>query len=312
MFGFFGDFGGDADVEYVKDLIEKKKAERRGYLKKMWTSKIFTKERRSYEIKANQARLELKALYKKLRLAKRGEYTKPSTSSTATTTTLPGLPFAVPTAPKTSGATMPGLTAAQRAKIEQIIADMLAKGADADTAEETAKAKVLPPHLVRAYPRGFFRGVRRAGPRPVLPPTVPLAYRPMPGEFAPPSRDIDPLVIQRSIDPRFVARNLGPFPPGMSIDPMVPQVGLVPEQGKFTVPTSEEADMDTDAEESELSGGFDLKSMAANPLVLGGLALAALFVVPKLLGGKKSASVKSNPRRHRKHRKNRRSRRSHR
>lgn len=166
---------------------------------------------------------------------------------------------------------------------------------------ETQVKKILRvPSLRRAYP------LPRRGPRPALPPFSLPRYSPMPGQFPGPTRDIDPLVYQRPIDPRFAARDLGPFPPARSVNPVIPQVGLIPGLGpqsdSFTVPPGNISDtsvdtLETAAEDAELSGGFDLS--ASNPWVLGGLALAALYVVPKLFKGKKAGAVKTNPRRRR-------------
>lgn len=186
-------------------------------------------------------------------------------------------------------------------KLRLELSEMLKKkGSGKSTAD--AVADVNASIRRRRFP---MPALRRAGPRPVLPPMIPPAYRPMPGEYAPPSRVIDPLVPQQSIDPRFVARNLGPFPPGRSIDPVIPQVGLVPglgpQGGSFTFPPGNITDTDIDVdslEDAELSGGFDLS--ASNPWVIGGVALAALYVVPKLF--KKGAAPKTNPRRRRRNR----------
>lgn len=285
MYGTFGAYG-DA-VSDLQGQIKAAQGKVKALTRKLWKLPLFSRERRLTEIAANKAVLDLRALRVRLSQAKRS----------------------VPAAAAESAATASGLSAAQQAEIEKLVADAMAQGVDADTAEDAAKARVLPPRLRRAFPRGYFRRVRRAGPRPVLPPTVSPTFRPMPGEFAPPTRDIDPRIMQRSIDPRFVARNLGPFPPGHSIDPVIPQVGLVPglgpQAGSFTFPPGNLTTVDPDSlEDAELSGGFDLS--ASNPWVLGGLAVAALYVVPKLFKGKKGGAVKTNPRRRRKHRRNRR------
>ena len=205
------------------------------------------------------------------------------------------------------------LTAAQVAAIQALIQRMTAAGADADQAEEAAKSRVLPPHLLRAIPRGFFRGVRRAGPRPALPTFAPPAYAPMPGELPGPTRDIDPLVRQRDIDPVVQARSIDPMPMVRSIDP-IPNTtpllpGLGPQAGSFTFPPGNISDVDPDTiqDVEGLDGIFDtVKEYATKPWVLGLAALGAVFYGPKLLRSLKGA--KKNPRhnRRRRHRRNRR------
>jgi hypothetical protein len=86
--------------------------------------------------------------------------------------------------------------------------------------------------------------------------------------------------------------------------PLIPGTGA--QAGSFTFApgniSDEDPSLDTEIED-DLSGGFDFS--ARNPWVLGGLALAAIYLAPKLLG-KGKGTVKANPRRRRKNRRNRR------
>lgn len=199
------------------------------------------------------------------------------------------------------------LTAAQIAMIQRMIQQATAQGADADAAEEDAKARVLPPHLLRAVPRGFFRGVRRAGPRPALPTTQMKFFNPMPGELPGPTRDIDPVLQQRSIDPLAPARDIDPMPLVRDIDPMVGGTTLVPQNGAFTFPPGNLTDVDPDTLTDGLDGIVDtVKEYAAKPWVMGLALVGALVYGPKLLR-KAKGMLKSNPRRRvRRNRRNRR------
>jgi hypothetical protein len=208
------------------------------------------------------------------------------------------------------------LTAAQVAAIQAMIQRMIAAGADADQAEEAAKARVLPPHLLRAVPRGFFRGVRRAGPRPAgLPTFVEPSYSPMPGELPGPTRDLDPIIRTRDIDPIVRARSIDPDPRVRSLDPVgnnVPLLpGLGPQAGSFTFPPGNITDEDPDTMDDGLDGIVDtVKEYASKPWVMGLAAIGAVLYGPKLLRSLKGGT-KKNPRR-RRHKHNRRHRRSHR
>lgn len=206
-----------------------------------------------------------------------------------------------------------GLTPEQLAEVKQVIAELQARGVSEDQAEEQAKARVLPPHLVRAYPPGYFRGVRRAGPRPV-PYTAPV-YRPVPGEFAP-AVSIDPMPRGRGIDPRPPGMPVDPIVAARPIDPFVRGVTLPTVGGAFTFPPGNIADaakMTVDAAKAEEDGEKDTEAL--DGVTEGGGELpwawiaggaAALFLLPKLLGKKgKGGEPRTNPR-HRRHRKNRR------
>lgn len=206
------------------------------------------------------------------------------------------------------------LTPAQVAAIQAMIRRMTAAGADADQAEEAAKARVLPPHLLQAVPRGYFRGVRRAGPRPAgLPQFVAPAYAPMPGELPGPTRDIDPLVRTRDIDPIVHARSIDPDPRVRPIDPVVNAMpllpGLGPQAGSFTFPPGNISDVDPDTiqDVEGLDGILDtVKEYAAKPWVMGLALLGAVVYGPTLLS-KAKGMLKKNPRRRvRRHRRNRR------
>jgi len=202
------------------------------------------------------------------------------------------------------------LTPAQVAAIQAMIARMTAAGADADQAEEAAKVRILPPHLLRAVPRGFFRGVRRAGPRPALPTTQPQFYTPMPGELPGPTRDLDPVLRQRSIDPLAPARDIDPMPLVRSLDPMVGGTTLVPQAGAFTFPPGNLTDVDPDTiqDVEGLDGIVDtVKEYAAKPWVMGLALLGAVVYGPTLLR-KFKGGMKKNPR-HNRRRRSRRSRR---
>ena len=203
------------------------------------------------------------------------------------------------------------LTAAQIAAIQAMIQRMTAAGADAEQAEEAAKARVLPPTLLAAVPRGFFRGVRRAGPRPALPTFREPSYAPMPGELPGPTRDLDPVLRQRDIDPVAPARSIDPDPRVRSIDPIVNAVplraGLGPQAGSFTFPPGNISDVDPDTMDDGLDGIVDtVKEYAAKPWVMGLALLGAVVYGPKLLS-KAKGMMKKNPRR--RHRRSRRSRR---
>jgi hypothetical protein len=203
--------------------------------------------------------------------------------------------------PKTGAAIPTGaaLTAAQIAAIQRMIQQATAQGADADDAEEEAKRRVLPPHLLRAVPRGFFRGVRRAGPRPALPTTQPRFYSPMPGELPGPTRDIDPVLQQRGIDPLAPARDIDPMPLVRGIDPVVGGTTLIPQSGSFTVPPGNLTDVDPDTimDVEGLDGIVDtVKEYAAKPWVLGLAAVGAFLYF------RKSKSAKKNPRHNRRRR----------
>jgi hypothetical protein len=206
------------------------------------------------------------------------------------------------------------LTAAQVAAIQAMIQQMTASGADADQAEEAAKVRVLPPHLLRAVPRGFFRGVRRAGPRPALPTFREPSYAPMPGELPGPTRDIDPLIRTRGIDPIVRDRSIDPMPLVRSIDPAANNIpllpGLGPQAGSFTFPPGNISDVDPDTiqDVEGLSGVLDtVKEYAAKPWVMGLALLGAVVYGPKLLR-KVKGGMKKNPR-HNRRRRSRRSRR---
>jgi hypothetical protein len=204
-----------------------------------------------------------------------------------------------------------GLSPQQVAMIQALIRQMTAQGADADQAEEAAKRRVLPPQLLMAIPRGYFRGVRRAGPRPALPPTQQMTYTPMPGELPGPTRDIDPTLQQRSIDPMVQARPIDPMPQVRSIDPVPHNVPLVPQAGSFTFPPGNISDVDPDTiqDVEGLDGIVDtVKEYATKPWVLGLAALGAVFYGPKLLAMFKGKGAKKNPR-HNRRRRARRSRR---
>jgi hypothetical protein len=197
------------------------------------------------------------------------------------------------------------LTAAQIAMIQRMIQQATAQGADADAAEEDAKARVLPPHLLQAVPRGFFRGVRRAGPRPALPATQMKFFTPMPGELPGPTRDLDPVLSQRDIDPRAPARSIDPMPMVRDIDPVVTGTRLIPQDGAFTFPPGNISDVDPDVLTDGLDGIVDtVKEYAAKPWVMGLALVGALVYGPKLLR-KVKGGLKSNPRR-RRNRRNRR------
>lgn len=200
-----------------------------------------------------------------------------------------------------------GLTPQQIAMIQALIRQMTAQGADADQAEEAAKRRVLPPQLLMAIPRGYFRGVRRAGPRPALPPTQQQSYAPMPGELPGPTRDIDPTVQQRPIDPMVQARPVDPVPQVRPIDPNVGGAALVAQAGSFTFPPGNVSDVDPDTLSDGLDGIVDtVKEYAAKPWVLGLVALGAVLYGPKLLA-KAKGMMKKNPRRRvRRNRRNRR------
>jgi len=207
------------------------------------------------------------------------------------------------------------LTADQVAAIQAMIQRMTASGADADEAEEAAKARVLPPHLLRAVPRGFFRGVRRAGPRPAaLPMFREPSYAPMPGELPEPTRDIDPLIRTRSIDPIVRDRSIDPMPMVRSIDPAANNIpllpGLGPQAGSFTFPPGNLTDVDPDTimDVEGLSGVLDtVKEYAAKPWVMGLALLGAVVYGPTLLR-KVKGGMKKNPR-HNRRRRSRRNRR---
>lgn len=191
------------------------------------------------------------------------------------------------------------LTAAQIAAVQAMIKQATAQGADADDAEEEAKRRVLPPHLLRAVPRGFFRGVRRAGPRPALPTTQPRFYSPMPGELPGPTRDIDPVLQQRDIDPVVQARPIDPVPLVRAIDPVVGGTHLIPQAGSFTFPPGNISDVDPDTiiDVEGLDGIVDtVKEYAQKPWVLGLAALGAVLYF------RKSKSAKKNPRHNRRRR----------
>lgn len=201
------------------------------------------------------------------------------------------------------------LTSAQVAAIQAMIQQMTASGADADEAEEAAKARVLPPHLLRAVPRGFFRGVRRAGPRPAaLPMFREPSYAPMRGELPGPTRDIDPLIRQRDLDPIVRARSIDPMPLVRSIDPAANNIplrpGLGPQAGSFTFPPGNISDVDPDTIEDVegLSGVLDtVKEYAAKPWVMGLALLGAVVYGPMLLR-KVKGGMKKNPRHNRRRR----------
>ena len=191
------------------------------------------------------------------------------------------------------------LTTAQIAAIQAMIKQATAQGADADEAEEDAKRRVLPPHLLRAVPRGFFRGVRRAGPRPALPTTQPRFYSPMPGELPGPTRSIDPEIVQRDIDPLVRARSIDPDPMVRGIDPIVGGTHLIPQAGAFTFPPGNLTDVDPDTivDVEGLSGIVDtVKEYAQKPWVLGLAAVGAFLYF------RKGKSAKKNPRHNRRRR----------
>lgn len=196
------------------------------------------------------------------------------------------------------------------AKVQAAIQQKIAAGADPDAAEEEAKRTLLPPGLIASFPRGFFRGVRRAGPRPALPETQIRHFRPMPGELPGPTRDIDPRVFARDIDPRVFARGIDPNPLVRGIDPIVGGTGLIPQAGAFTFPPGNLTDIDPDVLDDSYEGILDtVKDYAGKPWVMGLALIGAVVYGPKLLRKAKSA-LKMNPRRRR--RKHNRRRRSHR
>jgi hypothetical protein len=291
MYGAFG-FYGDA----VSDLAGKVKAKRdqiKEARKAVWKTKILTNARRLAELKVRGLTVELRTLQAQLAKAKRDARRAKRKGGAAA---------AAPAAAAPSSAT---LTPQQIAAVQALIQQMTAQGADADAAEEEAKRRVLPPALLAAVPRGFFRGVRRAGPRPALPLTQPRFYRPMPGEFPGPTRPLDPFVAQRDIDPRVFARPIDPIPRVRSVDPFVPSVPLIPQAGAFTFPPGNLSDTDpslaaeVEADEGEDMNGIvdTVKEYAAKPWFLALAGIGALMYLRRRK--KSSASVKSNPRRRR-------------
>ena len=178
-----------------------------------------------------------------------------------------------------------------------MIQQATAQGRDADEAEEEAKRRVLPPHLIRAVPRGFFRGVRRRGPRPALPTTQMRYFNPMPGELPGPTRDIDPVLQQRDLDPVLQQRGIDPDPMVRGIDPTVGGTPLIPQSGAFTFPPGNLTDTDPDVLTDGLDGIVDtVKEYAAKPWVMGLALLGAVLYGPKLLR-KLKGGTKKNPRR---------------
>jgi hypothetical protein len=299
MFGMYG-FYGDA-VSDLKGQVKAQQQKIKDARKAARKAKIFTAARRQAELAVRKAIIDLRLLRSKLRQAER-EARKAKKGGKAA-------PAATP-AVSTAGGT---LTKEHIAAITALIQQLTAQGADADAAEEEAKARVLPPALLAAVPRGFFRGVRRAGPRPVLPPFRPPVYRPMPGELPGPTRDIDPRVFQRDIDPRVFARPVDPRVRQRPIDPFTPTMPLIPQAGSFTFPpgnlslTDPSLAAEVEADEGDdMSGIVDtVKEYAAKPWFL---ALAGIGALMYFRRGKKGATPKSNPRR-RRSRRNRRNRR---
>lgn len=294
MYGYFGDldFYGDfgAASDSYKTKIDAQKAKIKKLREKAGKEVVFTYGRKQAELAVRAAVVVLRTLESKYRKAKRDEAQGKGKGK--------GKGGAA-----SSGDS--GLTQEQIDQITALVKQLIDAGVDADAAEEQVKARVLPAKARFKYPRGFFRPVLdRRGPRPALPPRIPPVYRPMPGEFSFNGRPIDPRPFTRVINPRLTGRNLGPFPPGRNIDPMVPQIPLLlgtgAQAGSFTFAPGNISDTDPslDAEiEDDLSGGFDLS--ASNPWVLGGLALAAIYLAPKLFRKGKATTVKSNPRRRR-------------
>jgi len=313
-YGFYGDFGaygfyGAASDSY-RGQIESQKKKIADLRKKVWKEVVFSYGRKQAELAVQKAVVDLRSLESKYRKAKRDEakYKRDAAKKTKTK---------APAAPAASGA----LTAAQTAAIQALIQQMTAAGTDADAAEEAAKLRILPPQLIRAIPRGFFRGVRRAGPRPAppaqpsLPQFSPPSYAPMPGELPGPTRSLDPRIHTRPIDPRIFTRSIDPDPRVRGLDPsgnnMPLLPGLGPQAGSFTFAPGNIADAE---EMEEMEGGLDgivdtVKAYAAKPWVMGLALLGAVLYGPKLLRSLKGGA-KKNPRRNRKAKANRRSRRS--
>ncbi len=197
------------------------------------------------------------------------------------------------------------LSADEEALIKQLIEALKARGVDEDVAEEVAKEKVLPPQKRGFFAPGFFRGIRRAGPRPVLPQTRQQYFAPVPGTLPMPTRSIDPTLQQMSIDPRIAQHDIDPFIQQRSIDPQIYQQSLVPQDGSFTFPPGNVSDVDPDTIiDIEGFGGIveNVKEFVSKPWVLAGLGVAALFYGSKALTRKK---VKSNPKRRRHNRRRR-------
>jgi hypothetical protein len=314
-YGFYGDFGafgafGAASDDY-KAKIESLKKKIVGLRNKVWKEKLFTYGRKQAELNVTKAVTELRSLESKYRKAKRDEAKAKRDAAKKAKTKAPAAPAA-------SGA----LTAAQTAAIQAMIQQLTGVGVDADAAEEEAKRRILPPSLLRMVPRGFFRGVRRAGPRPAppaqpsLPQFSPPAYSPMPGELPGPTRSLDPRILTRDIDPRIFTRSIDPDPRVRGLDPIgnnMPLLpGLGPQAGSFTFAPGNVAD---EEEMEEMEEGFDgivdtVKAYAAKPWVMGLALLGAVLYGPKLLRSLKGGAKKKNPRRNRKAKANRRSRRS--
>jgi len=193
------------------------------------------------------------------------------------------------------------LTPAQTAAIQAMIQQATAQGVDADEAEEAAKARVLPLNLRQSVPRGFFRGVRRRGPRPALPATQMRYFNPMPGELPGPTRGLDPVLQQRDLDPVLQQRGIDPDPMVRGIDPTVGGTMLIPQNGAFTFPPGNLTDVDPDVLTDGLDGIVDtVKEYAAKPWVMGLALLGAVLYGPKLLS-KLKGGTKKNPRRRARH-----------
>ena len=306
-FGFYG-FYGASSADY-KSQIATAKAKIKDLRKKVWKEKILTYARKQAELAVKAAVNNLRILESKYRKAKRDEVK------------------AKAKAKKKGGAAAPAaaattLTPEMIAAISALIAQLTAAGVDADAAEEQAKATILPLNLRRTIPRGFFRGVRRAGPRPAtdnaygpssmrppaLPPTVPRFFRPAPGEYPGPTRTLDPFIPGRGIDPFVPGRGINPFVPGRGIDPYVGGTGLIPQSGAFTFPPGNLTDEDPDILD-ELDETYEgivdtVKEYAAKPWVMGLALIGAIMYGPKLLRKAKSL-LKANPRRRRRVKRNR-------
>jgi hypothetical protein len=284
-FGFYGDFGAASSDDY-KAKIEAQKKKIADLRKKVWKEKVFTYGRKQAELAVQKAVVDLRVLRSKYRKAKRDEVTSKSKGSTKTST-------------KTSTSTSTS-TAELEVLVRQLIEQMKAQGIDEDTAEEAAKERVLPQALRARFPRGYFRGLVRRGPRPAPPRSIdPIV----------PGRSIDPFVPGRSIDPRIQQFSVDPRIAQRSLDPFVPGTELNIQSGAFMFPPGNLTDdADFDDEETDLAGLIDtVKGYAQKPLVLAGIGLAALIFGRRFLRKSKAKGYKTNPsRRRRRARKNRR------
>ena len=282
-FGFYGDFGAASSDDY-KAKVKAQKKKIADLRKKVWKEKIFTYGRKQAELAVKKAVIDLRALESKYRKAKRdeakGKSKAPAKASTKAST--------------------PASTADLEALVRQLIEQMKAQGIDEDTAEEAAKERVLPQALRARFPRGYFRGLVRRGPRPALPHSIDPVV---------PGRSIDPFVPGRSIDPRIQQFSVDPRITQRSLDPFVPSTELNIQSGAFMFPPGNLTDdEDFDSEEMDLAGMVDtVKAYAQKPLVLAGIGLAALIFGQRFLRKSKAKGYKTNPARRR-----RRARKSHR